>query len=48
MFNFEELKLIRSCLYITKDVLKFSPYKKEDMKNKIKEIDNLIKKIEGC
>ena len=45
MFNNEELILIKSCLLSIKDFLSISPLKKENMKNKIKEINDLLNKI---
>lgn len=45
MFNEEELILIKSCLLTTKETLRMLPFKKENLKNKIKEIDNTLNKI---
>lgn len=45
MFNEEELKIIKGCLLTTKETFKLLPFKKENVKNKIKEIDNLLKKF---
>lgn len=47
MFNEEELLLIKSCLLTTKETIRLLPFKKENLKNKIKEIDNLLDKIKG-
>ena len=44
MFNEEELILIRSCLLFTKDFLNRLSYKNKDIKEKLKKIDNLLKK----
>lgn len=46
MFDKEELLLIKSCLLTTKETLRMLPFKKDNLKNKIKEIDNLLKRIE--
>lgn len=45
MFNEKELLLIKSCLLVSKDTLSLFPFKKETLKNKIKEIDNTLNKI---
>lgn len=45
MFDEEELKIIKGCLLTTKETFKLLPFKKENIKNKIKEIDNLLKKF---
>lgn len=45
MFTEEELNLIKGCLLITKETFKFLPFKKENIKNKIKEIDKLLEKF---
>ena len=44
-FSYDELKLIKSCLLTTKETFKLLPFKKENIKNKIKEIDELLDKI---
>lgn len=46
MFSDEELKVIKSCLLTTKETFKLLPFKRENIKNKIKEIDNLLEKID--
>ena len=46
MFCDEELILIKSCLLTTKETFKLLPFKKENIKNKIKEIDDLLEKID--
>lgn len=48
MFSEEDIKLLKGCVLSTRELLSKIPFKNKDMKNKIKEIDNLIKKIEGC
>lgn len=45
MFNEEELKLIKGCLLTTKETFKCIPFKNNDMKEKIKQIDELLKKF---
>lgn len=45
MFNEEELKIIKGCLLTTKETFKFIPFKSKVIKNKIIEIDNLLKKF---
>ncbi len=45
MFNEEELKLIKGCLLTTKETFKCIPFKSKDIKDKIKEIDELLKKF---
>lgn len=45
MFNDEELRLIKGCLLTTKETFKCIPFKTREIKNKIKEIDNLINKM---
>ena len=45
MFNEEELLLIKGCLLTTKETFKLLPFKKENIKNKIKEIDKLLEKF---
>lgn len=45
MFNDEELKLIKGCLLTTKETFKCMPFKSKDIKNKMKEIDNLLNKM---
>ena len=45
MFNNEELKIIKGCLLTTKETFKCIPFKSKDIKNKIIEIDNLLKKF---
>lgn len=45
MFNDEELRLIKGCLLTTKETFKCIPFKNKDIKNKIKEIDNLLNKM---
>ncbi len=45
MFNKEELKIIKGCLLTTKETFKCIPFKSKDIKNKIIEIDNLLKKF---
>ena len=45
MFNEEELLLIKGCLLTAKETFKLLPFKKENIKNKIKEIDKLLEKF---
>lgn len=45
MFTKEELKIIKCCLLTTKETFKLLPFKKENIKNKMQEIDNLLKKF---
>lgn len=45
MFNEEELKIIKGCLLTTRETFKCIPFKSKDIKNKIIEIDNLLKKF---
>lgn len=45
MFNEEEMKLIKGCLLTTKEIFKLLPFKKENIKNKINEIDKLLEKF---
>ena len=45
MFNEEEMLLIKGCLLTTKETFKLLPFKKENIKNKIKEIDKLLEKF---
>lgn len=41
----EELKLIKGCLLTTKETFKLVPFKNNDIKEKIKQIDNVLEKI---
>lgn len=45
MFNEEEMKLIKGCLLTTKETFKLLPFKNENIKNKINEIDKLLEKF---
>lgn len=45
-FTEEDLKLIKGCLLTTKETFKCIPFKNQDIKNKIKQIDKLLKKFE--
>lgn len=45
MFNEEEMKLIKGCLLTTKETFKLLPFKKENIKIKINEIDKLLEKF---
>lgn len=45
MFNQEELKIIKGCLLTTKETFKCIPFKNNDIKTKIKQIDELLKKF---
>lgn len=44
-FTQEDLKLIKGCLLTTKETFKCVPFKNLDIKNKIKQIDNLLAKF---
>lgn len=44
-FNEDELKLIKGCLLTTKEAFKMTPLKNQTIKNKIIEIENLLKKF---
>lgn len=41
----EELKIIKGCLLTTKETFKCIPFKNKDIKNKIEQIDELLKKF---
>lgn len=45
MFDEEEIKVIKGCLLTTKETFKCIPFKNQDIKNKIKQIDELLKKF---
>lgn len=45
MFNEEELKIIKGCLLTTRETFKCIPFKSKDIKEKMKQIDNLLKKF---
>lgn len=45
MFNEEELKLLKGCLLTTKETFKCMPFKNNDIKNKIKQIEELLIKF---
>lgn len=45
-FNEEDIKLIKGCLLTTKETFKCVPLKNKNIKEKIQEIDILLKKIE--
>jgi len=45
MFTNEDLILIKGCLLTTKESFKLLPFKNENIKNKMQEIDNLLKKF---
>lgn len=47
MFNQEELKLIKGCLLTTNETFKCIPFKNNDIKIKMKQINELLKKLEG-
>lgn len=44
-FTQEDLKLIKGCLLTTKETFKCIPFKNQDIKNKIKQIDKLLEKF---
>lgn len=44
-FTQDDLKLINGCLLTTKEFFKSLPYKNQDIKNKIKQIDILLLKF---
>ena len=41
----EDIKIIKGCLLTTKETFKCIPFKNKDMKNKIKQIDEVLEKI---
>lgn len=41
----EEIKLIKGCLLTTKETFKLVPFKNNDIKEKIKQIDTVLEKI---
>lgn len=41
----EEIKLIKGCLLTTKETFKLVPFKNNDIKEKIKQIDKVLEKI---
>lgn len=45
-FTQEEINLVKGCLLTTKETFKCIPFKNQDIKNKIKEIDLLLLKFE--
>ena len=47
MFNQEELKLIIGCLLTTKETFKCIPFKNNDIKEKMKQIDDLLEKMQS-
>lgn len=47
-FTQEELRIIRGCLLTTRETFKCIPFKNKDTKNKITQIDEILKKfVEG-
>ena len=47
-FTQEELKVIKGCLLTTKETFKLVPFKNNDIKEKIKQIDTILNKfLEG-
>lgn len=44
-FTDDELRLIKGCLLTTKETFKLMPFKTNDVKNKILDIDKLLKKF---
>ena len=44
-FSEEELKLIKGCLLTTKETMRIIPFKNNDIKNKMKQIDELLLKF---
>ncbi len=44
-FSENELKLIKGCLLTTKETFKCIPFKNQDIKNKISQIEELLKKF---
>ena len=42
----EEYKLLKGCLLTTRETFKCIPFKNSDINDKIKKIDDLIKKVE--
>ena len=45
MFNEEEMKIIKGCLLTTKETFKCIPFKNKNIKEKMQQIDNLLKKF---
>lgn len=45
LFTNDELKLIKGCLLTTKETFKMIPFKDKTIKNKIIEIEKLLKKF---
>lgn len=41
----DDLKIIRGCLLTTKETLRVLPFKNNDMKNKMKQIDEVLAKF---
>ena len=41
-----DFKVLRGCVFTARETLNCIPFKNKDIKNKLKEIDDLIKKIE--
>ena len=46
-FTQEELKLIKGCLLTTNSFFELDPFKNTDIKNKMKQIDILLKKFKS-
>ena len=44
--NAEDFKLVRGCILTTKETFNCIPFKNKDIKDKLKKIDDLLKKIE--
>ena len=44
-FTQEELKVIKGCLLTTKETFKLIPFKNNDIKEKIKQIDTILNKF---
>lgn len=45
MFSKDELKIIKGCLLTTKETFKCIPFKTNEIKKTMLEIDNLLKKF---
>lgn len=43
----DDLKLMKGCLLTAKETFNLIPFKNKDIKNKIKQIDELLQKFSG-
>ena len=44
--SLEDFKLLRGCVLTSRETFNCIPFKTKDIKNKLKEIDDLIKELE--